>query len=217
LALIKNPALGLIAPIYDLPASQLSGVVNLDDGDVSLTLDIADLTRRGLAGIRDGWYQAVLENVHSAADDESSTIVPYTPAATASAPYPTAVGLDYDVYLLRAQGLRVAGAGTLDEGWLRLLLPDESIGIGIEDDGTAITAASNYTLARFTDVVAAPGGLSNDMLVDAAGDPSIYIGTRLPRGCSLNWATTSVTASATFRCLLTLGLFPVALGQDVAT
>jgi len=216
MSLVKNPILNILQSMIGI--SPTPGPVVLDDDSISLTLPVVPhVTRRSLAGIRTGWYQFVMENVHSAADDEQSTIDPYNAGVSATAPYPTAVPEDFDIWILRAQGLRTAGAGTLVEGWLRYGLPNESLGVGIEDDGTVIVLSSNYTFARFTDVVAAPGGLSNDMLVDANGDPSILVGTRLPRNCTINFATTSGTASATFRALMTIGLFPAALGQDVVT
>jgi len=213
-SLIKNPVLSILQSMIGI--SPTPAPIVLDDTNVSLTLPLVpNVTRRSLSGIRTGWYQGVMENVHSAADTEQSTLSPYTPGDTRTAPWPEVVPEDFDVWLLRVQGLVTTGAGTLDEGWIRFVLPPETIGVGVEDDGTPIILSSNYTVARFTDIVSAPGGLSNKMLVDASGEPSIYVGTRLPRGCQINFATTSVTASVTFRALLTLGLFPAGLGQDV--
>jgi len=216
MALIKNSALSLISAILDLPTSQLASLVNLDDGDVSLTLPIfPELARRGLAGIRSGWYQMVLENVHSGADDEGITIEPYTPGVTAVAPYPAIVPLDFDVWLLRIGMVQTTGAANLTEGWVRILLPAESLGAGIEDTGGPVITQSNYTLARFTDIIVAPG-TPDDMAVDANGEPVIYTNLRLPRGARINFSTRSA-AAATYRALLTIGLFPSSLGQDVAT
>jgi len=213
MSLVKNPILSILQSMIGI--SPTPGPVVLDDDSISLTLPVVPhVTRRSLAGIRTGWYQGVLENVHSAGDDEQSTLDPYNALLTAAAPYPANVPEDFDVWLLQVTMLRVSGSGGLTEGWVRIGLPPESIGLGVEDDGTVVTASSNYTLARFTDIIAAPGGLSNDMAVDANGNPVVHLNLRLPRNATINFASTSA-AAATFRALLTLGLFPAALGQDV--
>jgi len=115
MGLIKNAILAPIQQLVGAPAATTPTV--LDDANVSLVLGILEIARRALAvGATGGWFQGVLENVHSAGDSESSSIDPYNAGADAVAPYPAIIGLDLDLWILGISGRRSSGAGGAHRG-----------------------------------------------------------------------------------------------------
>jgi len=216
MALIKGNPLRLVQKLFGLGSNQLAGRTNLDDGDVTQVLSINDITRRAEVA----WFQGVLENVHSGADDERSTLDPYNPGANAVAPYPAFVDETLDVWLLGVSLLQNSGTAALTGAQLTMNVPTFSLGWGVDDAGDPVTASPGFPLAIFDSQdssVAAPAG-NNLVCLTAGGElPFLPVRVRLPRGGAFLVFDSTSSGAAEFRMLMLLGLFPVALGQDVVT
>jgi len=222
MSIVKNPIL--------LPLQRLIGIapnpkpVVLDDDNISLVLPmVPDITRRSRSGPSGGWFQGVLENVHSGADDEKVNINPYLPGLFAQAPYPASVGVDFDIWLAGASLVQNSGTAALTGAMLSMNVPTHALGWGKDDAGVAVTATPGFPLALWdsqdSSVNAPPGG--NIVCLTAGGELTYQpIGIRLPHslepGTTLVFDSTS-SGAAEFRLIMLLGLFPAGLGQDVVT
>jgi len=220
-ALITNQILKLLGPLLGIGQGITTPTV-VDDDSVALTLPVVpDVARRGLSvGGVGGIFQGILENVHSVADDEQSAIAPYEAGVDAVPPYPASIGTGFDLWLLRASVVRTLGAGTLDGATLKLRAPlanQPSLGFGRDDAGAPVTNNSQHHLAFWNSLFTGAAGVNAVGINDIAGVCEQPINMRLPRGCLLTFDTTAGTASATFRIIMILGLYPAGLGQDVVT
>ncbi len=198
---ILTKALGLQGPG--------SPVTELTDGIVDQVLEVGPIIRRSRTQAQTaGIYTAAMRNIHGAADSTTSTITPYAAGATAFAPYPSPMPAGFDIWLLSAAVTQLSGTGTISAA-LRVVIP--ATVMGISTLGGVVGAVTNVafwdTILTESTTFAVKGAIS---------EPSTRIGMRLPRSAStsLIFATTS-SAIATFDCFLVLGVFPVALGQDV--
>ena len=219
MALITNSILKIIRPLIGQSQGNVEPTV-VDTTNVSLTKPVfPDAARRGLAaGGVGGIFQGILENVHSAADDEQSEILPYTAGVDAVGAFPAVISSEFDLWLLRANVVRTAGAGTLEGATLKLRAPltnRPSLGFGRDDAGAPVTTNSRYHLAFWNSLFTGAAGINPPGINDISGETDIKINLRLPPGCTLTFDSTSGTASATFRLIMYLGLFPAGLGQDV--
>ena len=205
---IDSDALGTLQKSLGLSGAG-SPITELADGIVDQALDVVPVIRRGRTqAATEGLYVAELINVHAAADSRTATLVPFQPTTTAIAPYPSPMDSRFDVWLLSASLQQTAGAGTLSAA---LFMNSPAGVMGLSTTGAA--GIAGHTLA-FWDATATENITFG--LLNGANGPLAKLGFRLPRGITtqLVFASTSSEA-ATFACFLIMGVFPVALGQDV--
>lgn len=218
MTIVKRPILGILQNLIGIAPKSVALV--LDEGNISLTLPIVPhITRRSQTiGNVGGIFSGILENVHSGADDETSTIQPYKAAAFAIAPYPELLGVDTDLWLLGVSLIASSGTPALAGAVFSLNLQSETQGWGRDDQSAPVTSGSPMCITAWDGTFTACSAYTG-------GDPCTIVGTglihdtpniRLPRGVTLRLATTS-GAAGEFRLLFLMGLFPAGLGQDVAT
>ena len=215
MAQIPGSQLRWVQKVFGLAGQQLSGATNLDDGDVTQVLEVGQLARRGENPALDQLFYGVLENVHGAADSETSNIQPYTPGASATPPFPDPVPEEFDLWLYGVSGVRSSGAGGLVGALLSFNPFAQLQGWGDDDQGAPVIASPFITVARFDSV--SDGVVANrDPMLTEAGDPYIALNMRLPRNLTLVFDSESA-AAAEFQMVLWMGIFPVGLGQDGLT
>jgi len=223
MALIKNAVLKPLQQLLGIaPGTQPTDV---DLGNVSLTLPITDsIVRRSsqLVIPHGGWFQGILENVHSAADDEISAMPVYSPpAADVVAPFPSPVGPEWDVWLIGVSGRRSSGSGGLT-GATASITPSSASPFqqawGRDDSAAPVVGTARMVLAQFDAISTITAALTaaDDPMITEQGLTYQPINMRLPRGCTLAFHSTSA-AAAEFQMMFILGLFSAGLGQDVAT
>ena len=213
MTIIKNAVL--------LPIQRLIGKASipipvvLDDASISLVLPIVpDIARRSLSSLpTGGWFQGILENVHSAADDEFSSIDPYAAGVDAVAPYPASISDDFDVWLAGVGGARSSGAGGLTGALLGINPVNHQQGWGRDDAGAPVTGSPMFRIAFFDGLETAAVS-SQDPFKTPQGEVWVPVGLRIARGATLTFQSTSA-AAAEFQAIFLIGLFPAGLGQDV--
>lgn len=203
--------------IVDL-ALGLSGpgttITELTDGVVDQSLDVVPIVRRGRTQARtDGIYTAVLQNAHSGAGTLSSQINPYNVGFGAELPpYAVPTPRQFDIWLLNASLRRLSGASSITGG-LFVRYSAASQGWGISDTNVPVALLSQmpaiiWTTLTATGIEVIGGSGSQDM--------NLRVPLRLPRDPDLTLLFESTaTALSVFVVDLILGVFPVALGQDV--
>jgi len=214
---IKNPILKALQGLIGI--APVPGPVVLDDDSISLTLPVVPhIARRSLAGIELGWFVGLMENVHSGADSEASSIDPYEPGALlAVPPYPPSVPDDFDLWLLGISGTRSSGTGGLTGALFTLNPNDTSQGWGIDDAGVALLGTPSIRLGLFDSISELVQAFTTDPMINSLTLQTFYkLGIRVPRGAILSFET-EAAAAAEFQGQFLLGLFPAGLGQDVAT
>jgi len=186
-------------------------VTELLDGTLEQTFDTGPAVRRGRTlAATTGLVTGTLSNVHTVAETLTSSIEPYAVAVGAIAPYPTPVPDTLDVWLLAATARQFSGTGTFT-GSLFLDYPNATQGWGINDSGAAVVRQDEHAIIVWDSILA----VGPQFALMENGQPWQRLGLRLPRGGTiLRWRSIS-SAAATFDCQLLMGLFPVALGQDV--
>ena len=197
---VLQKALGLSGPG--------SPQTDLADGVVDQVLEVGPIIRRSRTQAQtSGIYTALIRNVHSAANSITGTIAPYQAGALARAPYPSPMPAGFDVWLLFAAVTQLSGTGTLSAA-LRVNCPARIMGI------TAVGAQISVQNVSFWDTIVTES--TTFAVQSGTTHPGKKIGMRLPRDAATQiiFGTTS-SALATFDCFMTLGVFPVALGQDV--
>lgn len=206
---IESQALDVLTKALGLSGAG-SPVTELSDGVVDQVLDVASIVRRSRTqGKTTGIYTALLRNIHAGAESKSSLLKPYAPSSgTPRAPYPNPMPAGFDVWLLTAAVTQLSGSGTLS-AQLRLDIPPTQMGISIT--GTSVEA--RMTVANWDAVIAENTTFG---VASAVDKPLWRIGTRIPRSADTDivFASTS-SAIATFDCFMTIGVFPVGLGQDI--
>jgi len=221
MGIIKGSQLSLIQKLYGIPGSQSLGITDVDLDTLTQTLPVVpEILRRSdniLGNSGGGWFNGVMENVHSGADIEVCSLVPYTPGAGAVRGFPNPVRPGWDIWLLGASLIRTSGTG----GAIVILdinTPGGN-GLGIDDSGDPVLDTPIFPVARWTTFVDDLGGGSAPELgLGPAGSLHCYqpIGIRLPRPCDLELRGDS-DAAVTYQCAMIMGIFPEAMGQDVAT
>ena len=197
---ILSKALGISGP--------MSPVTELADATVDQVLDISPIVRRSRTQAKSGGiYTAILRNVHTDAESLTSTIIPYNAGALARPPYPSVMPAGFDVWLLFAAVTQLSGGGTLSAA-LRVNCPASVMGI------SAVGSQPTVQNVGFWDTVVAEATTFG--VQSGTTHPGKKIGMRLPRdnATTIVFGSTS-SLTATFDCFVTLGVFPVALGQDV--
>lgn len=198
---VLKRAIGLSGP--DSPVTELT------DGVVDQALEVGPIIRRSRTQARtEGIYTGLMRNIHVAADSRTSALNPFNPAAQAIAPYPAPMPVGFDVWVLNAAVTQLSGSGTISAA-LNIECPARIM--GISSIGAPVVSVQNIA---FWDTIVVES--TTFALKAPAAQPSERIGVRLPRdpGTRLFFASTS-SAAATFDCFVTLGVFPIALGQDV--
>jgi len=207
---IDSQALGILNKSLGLSGAG-SPVTELTDGVVDQVLDVAPIVRRSrtLAG-SGGLFVAVFENDHAAADNRTTSIFPYN-AGTGNVlpPYPSPMPAQFDVWLLTAGMIRIAGSGTVT-GNLSLLMPSAQQGIGVDDAGAATGIVAMLTPLVFWDTV-----LAGSIIAQRNLGVQAQIGQRLPASPATELRLfTTASAAAIYHCFAVLGVFPVGLGVD---
>lgn len=208
---IDSDALGILTKSLGLTGAG-SQVTELMDGVVDQVLDIGPCVRRGRTQAGTGGiYTARTRNTHTDAEAKTSTISPFNPVTTRIAPYPLVMPDRFDIYLIDAQVSHISGSTATISAALHLNYP--AIMMGISGVGPATAAIATHTLAHWDALVT-----ENVTFAVLAGDNGTRVipMLRLPRSLTtaLVFATTSVLTAA-FQLEITLGVFPIALGQDV--
>lgn len=219
MTLIEGGQLAAIRRILGSPVDAM-GSTQIDLGHVSQVLPVVpEIVRRSspLAGV-DGWFLGSLENNHAGADSEQTTILPYAPAAAVlTSNLPTPIPEEWDIWLIGCSGFRTSGAASL-AGGISIAGPPHLLAWGQEDDGSASGSTNNRSFLGFIDGVNAglTGLGGNDPLtfVNVPGGAFLPLNLRLPRGCSLRFDSES-DAAAIFQVNFIMGVFPMAMGQDV--
>jgi len=202
-----------------------SGSTELDDGHLAQTIDVARIVRRSRSIGNSGFFTGALETIHVSDDSKRAEILPYSPNGAAAAdrsfpPYPNPVPVDVDIYLFGCCVARTTGTGILTGATMSLNTVGQFAGWANDSSGGAVGAAgvlSNITLAKFDTLDTAVTVTTNDPALTFEGKVYQDINMRLPRGCRLRFETMSGgAASVEFQCLFVLGLFPLAMGQDLA-
>lgn len=193
-----------------------SGITTLDDESVAQVLPIVpEIARRSLTiGNVGGIFTAVLENVHSGADFEQSSVTVYSPTAAARIPpYPRVVGKNFDIWLLGCSLVRSVGTGGLTAGRCGWNPSVETQGLGIDDAGASVIATPIIGLAMFTSINADLSGVEGLGVTDQ-GLAYQPINLRLSKRATLVFSS-EAAAAAEFQLICVMGLFPAGMGQDV--
>jgi len=209
---IDSAALGLITRVLRLGGGD-GAAAFLDDDNVSQVLNLNPIIRRSPSLVGEGWFYGIMKNRHAGADNEVSLIDVYNPIGARNG-YPNPIPNTLDVWLLSVQGRRVSGAGALTAAALDLLPVADQQGWGVNDGGDPVETASRMVLARWDSLETTMTNLQ--FFITEQGEPSVPIGIRVPRGADLEFSSFSGGA-ANFDLQLMLGVFPLALGQDVVT
>jgi len=207
---IDSDALGILTKALGLSGAG-SPITELADGVVDQALDVAPIVRRSRTqAATGGIYIGGLENVHGAGTTLTTSTFPYNVTVGSFAPYPVPMPLQFDIWLLSATMARASGTGTVT-AQLQTIYGAAQQGFGVDDGGAATGALTLLQTHAYWDTLVT-GGTG---LLRSEG-PEAIIGLRLPRPSpttELRFTSTS-SAAATYVCLVTLGVFPVALGQD---
>lgn len=218
MAKVKGGQLGLVTKLYELAANAISGETELDDGHIDLVLPVVpEILRRSASPAKTtGLFLAVLENTHAAAGGLTVNYDPYFEDVASIPPWPNPIDEEkQEVWLLDAAGLATAGVlADFESGLLLVRHPAAHWGYGENDDLTAVTpAAVGVPVARWTS--AATVGNVNVLLM-ASGEVRAPIGIRIRRHTIIQWRTLSDGAGVvSSQLLLTMGLFPAGMGQDI--
>lgn len=207
-------------------ASRALGVTGLGaaqteflDGEVHQTLDVGAIARRSRTPAQSaGMFTGLMRNIHAAAGDLSTTQRPYSPTgSSAIPPYPDNVSSLFDIWVLGAALERFAGADALTQATLYAVFDSTVMGWGLDDSDVAVGASNlRIPLVRWDGLITQGGGTTYGVLPD--GSTWARIGIRLAptqTAMRLEFDSTAATVAATFDCTVLMGMFPVALGQDV--
>ena len=208
---VDSDALGTITAALGI-TGRGSQITEFLDGQLDQTFDVATAIRRGRTlSPSGGLFTAIMRNVHPSGASTITTVVDPFVFGAPRAPYPTPLPTRlFDLWLINATVERVSGTGTL-VSVLSVLNDGAHLGWGIDNGGNPITGDTFFPVA-FWDSVATVG--TRVFGITEAGHSVVYPGLRLRPGTDLVFISTS-SATETDQCLLTLGLFPIGLGQDL--
>lgn len=162
----------------------------------------------------DAWMQVILENVHSGADAEQSVVDPYNAGDAAANGFPAAVQEGFDIWLLAFQGIRSVGVGDITAAAVVVAPGIGTFAIGIDDQGAPLAVAGSLNALGISTALESASTLIPAVLTWAGGETILYPKLRLPRGARIFFMTDSAGA-AEFQAILTMGIFPMAMGQDI--
>lgn len=188
--------------------------VDFDERHAQQTIPLyPELRRRSkpLAGI-DNWFYAVQQHAHAGAGGLVTSVSVYNPPNPLNG-YPSAVPEGWDIFLLAVQGQQQAGDDADFTAASVNIFPGAfSQGMGDIDTGLPVEVAIAFTIGHSTVILEDVG--TNVMAWDDSGT-MLYPRIRLPRGANIGFASEALAAT-TLRAIFILGVFPMALGQDVA-
>ena len=221
MATLKNAILRPLQKLIGVAPATLPTVVDLEN--VSLTLPIIpEVVRRSSAHVIEhgGLWQGVLENVHSGADNEISSLRPYEPGENfVISPFPAVITDEWDLWLSKVGGRRSSGTGALSGAAMILT----SIGAspmsqawGKDDVAAKVEGTSPMVLAQFDGISTLVDALNanEDPMITEDGKTWVDVNMRIPRGALLAFKSTAA-AAAEFQMWFILGLFPAGMGQDL--
>jgi len=222
MGLIDGLQLSTAQRIMGQTQNQLTGVTHLDADHVQYTVPLApELLRRSLsASTSTGLFLGIMENVHSGADDEACTFDPYIPdvfgAGVAQNGYPSPVPAGFDFWVINATLLRTSGAGSVTAVLRQRSDLGFAVGWGIDDvQAPVVGSTSAPVMCHWTGFDAVAAGTEPVGLETGTGKAyAIPLMTRIRRGMLLVLSTTS-SAAVEVQAIITCGLFPEGLGQDV--
>jgi len=213
---ITSQSLGLVNKALGLAGTSGPGDTELMDGTVEQVLDVGPIVRRsrtpaGTGGI----FRVTLRNLHSGATTVSNSWQPYESALTGLvAPYQSPMPDTFDVWLLGASLSIASGVGNISNSVL--LLTNVQLGFAADSAAAAITPTTTFTLA-FWNFIIETGTQSFGVTQSAA--PYKPFSMRIPRKGAIAspfLVFESVSAGdVEADIMLLMGVFPVALGQDV--
>jgi len=208
---IDSDALGILTKSLGLTGAG-SPVTELTDGIVDQTLDVAPIVRRSRTQADiGGVYTGVFLNEHAGSGTLTTSVFPYNVTVGSFAPYPVPMPPQFDIWLLSATVLRVGGTGTIGAG-LAQITPTSQQGFGVDDGGAAAGLVSALQFLCWWDT-ALSSGASVFAALRLVGQPVAVFGRRIARGTELRFQSTA-SALSDWQCIVNLGVFPVALGQD---
>lgn len=206
---VDSQALGILTKSLGLSGAG-APVTELTDGVVDQAIDIAPIVRRSRTqAATEGIYIARLVNAHTDAQSLTTSLAPFNPTTTALPPYPLRVSKEFDIWMLSASLRQTSGGGTLSAALFMSTLASH---VGMSTTGGA-GSITQHAIA-FWDALLTEN--QEFGLLAGSGLPFVKIGLRMPRSLStaIVFASTS-SLTATFELAVVLGVFPVALGQDV--
>lgn len=216
MALIAGGELSVVRQVLQTDVDPRSGGTDIDLKNLSQVLNVVpEVLRRSapLTGI-DGYFTGILQNVHSAADDEFSQIGPYAVGETFRLnDYPSAIPDGWDVWLLGASGRRTSGSGSI-VGQVSLQPPGNVLGWGRDDAGAGTGLLDSHVFLGAITAIRDLGPQDPCIWDNEPGGTFLRIGMRIPRGGLLNFNSTS-DAAVTVDMLFIMGMFPKAMGHDV--
>ena len=187
------------------------------DGVVDQVIEVGQIARRGLtlAGT-EGIFRIVMRTIHAGAGDEATSFQPYQIGATGLiAPFPNPVPAGLDFWLIGAS-IQTDATNAFDAAVIRLTNVQQ--GFGLDSAAAAVVSTAVFTLANWTGVssaIAPPFGISS-----GTTSPYKKINMRIPRKGAIASpfivCETQALGAAEFDFVLMCGLFPSALGQDLA-
>jgi len=186
------------------------------DGELVQTMEMGAIARRGrtIAGT-EGLFRCVMRTVHTAAEVLTTSWQPYQPGATGTiAPYPNPVPDGFDVWLLGCSVERVSGNASISEAALRLTQVQQ--GFGIDDSAAAVVSTSVFTIAFWNSLEL---GIEPAYgVISSRGWPWKPVKIRIPRKGAIASPFLVFGAESggtlTVDCVMLIGIFPSALGQD---
>ena len=217
---IEGPQLSLIQRILGKARlGSAAGTTHIADSEVLQTLPIVpSIVRRSaeFSGQSSGWYTGVLRNVHSAADDEESFIDPYRVGGSGFGGWPARLPDEYDVWIHQVSLQRTSGAGEVTGAQLRLGSVGASrfLGWGQSDAPAALNSQAAPVLVAFGAVNTNTGSGIDCATVLGTGEIAAILNYRIRRDTLIVFDST-VGAAATLDLVMTIGLFPAGMGQDV--
>lgn len=218
---LESGALEQVARSYDV--GEGAQTTQLDDGNISQVLPINEMNRRSRAPFASqgskGLMVALLQNGHSVAGELQSFVMPYDPVNTHNG-YPSPIDpRQFDIWLLGASSRCNAGTGALVTfGLLGIDVPASLFSmsalasggpVAIAEQEQFLTGWGNY--AGFPTVAGDVGSAGGAVANPASVWTPLHM--RLPTDQELVFRS-EVTAATTVFCLVQLGIFPAAVGQD---
>lgn len=192
-----------------------SGVAVLEDDELRQVLDVGPAVRRGRADVANGgWFWGTLFNTHGAGNFQTSFINPYEADGFELTSYPAIVDVSrFDLWIAGATLRRTGGLSTIVSAALILGAPLRSLAFGKNQaGGTYVPTGGGFAVASWGTTVQL--STTFDFMIGQNGNPFTPLNMRMPRGSNLVFDSVSVGAS-NYELSILMGLFPIALGNDV--
>lgn len=212
---VDSDALGPLLKSFGLAGTGAEETI-LQDAVLDQVIDVAPIVRRGRTlASSGGIFRCILRNNHTGAEQQTSAISPYNVGPTfVMPPYPSPMPEQFDVWLLGATMQRFSGSGSLNA---ELGINNIAQGWGVDDLGAPLLNINAVMAVAFWNTLIST---TNTFGTTQTREPWKDLRIRLPRlgvfpssPVELVWRTSS-TADSVYDCLVLLGVFPIALGQD---